>query len=1118
MRDMGDWLVALGLSRYEAAFRENDIDMDVAAGLTADDLRELGISSIGHRRKLLEAIAALSPAPESVSAGLAHHAGTAERQEPTSEAERRYLTVMFVDLVSSTALSARLDPEDMSGVIRAYQNAVAGEIARVEGHVAKFMGDGVLAYFGWPRAHEDEPERAVRAGLSIVAAVARLQGGGAPLACRVGVATGLVVVGDLVGEGGAREETVVGDTPNLAARLQAVAAPGQVMVAGATRRRLGDTFALEALPMRELKGLDGPVEAFAVLGERALASRFAARQGSTLTPLVGRDQELALLVERWRQAEAGEGQAVLLTGEAGIGKSRIAESLVAAVEAGPHVLLRYQCSPYHGDSALYPAIQQLTQAARFAPDESLDRRLDKLEGLLAQGGADGAATAAPLIAELLGLDGRGRYGASTLTPQQRRSRTLAALVDQLGGLAQQRPVLWLVEDVHWIDPTTLELIEFALDRLAGRRALLVVTARPTFKAPLASHPAMTRLALNRLARAATQSIIVRVTGGRRLPESLVEEIAARTDGVPLFVEEMTKAVVESGALRETADAYELDGPLTALAVPATLHDSLMARLDRLHGVKEVAQTAAVIGRAFDHDTLAALSPLPGAELADALDRLVDAELVFRRGGGQHATYLFKHALVRDAAYESLLKARRVRLHGQLHDVMVARGDAAPEIRAQHAEAAGRLEAALDAWEEAGRAAVVRPAFREAIADFQAAVRLCGALGAETHWMLREQAIQVELGQALMASEGYQGKGTVAAFERAMVLADTAGDPTLQLPAIYGLWAGRYIAVTGSAPVAQRLAAIADAQPDDGPRLVSLRALALESFHAGAYRRTLALSAQSFALYQPEVHADLKFRFGHDPRVAASNYQSWSLWHLGFADQSARQLEKSLAWAREADHPNTTGLALCMAATLVNLWQRRPERAEEAAREALRVAEEMSLALWHAWGLTHLGAALFRQGKASGIAEIEAGFDEAKRIGAARFDPLHHSFAAEAYAHEGRHDAASDAMAKALDALARSEDVALASDVHRVRAAVVLRADAGAKDVAEADLRRALDIARGQEALSLELRAARDLAALLDGRRQRQQAHELLAPVVGAFTEGFETPDLMEATALLASLR
>ncbi len=1117
MWDVGVWLGALGLSQYEAAFRENDVDATVAASLTAEDLRELGVASIGHRRKLLGAIAVMNGGDAPGSSSTPAPAPVGEQPTGTSEAERRQLTVLFVDLVGSTALSARLDPEDMGGVIRAYQNAVAGEIARVEGHVAKFMGDGVLAYFGWPRAHEDGPERALRASLSIVAAVSRLKGGGAHLACRIGVATGLVVVGDLVGKGAAQEEAVVGDTPNLAARLQAVAGPGQVVVAKATRRLLGDLFVFETLPPRDLKGIEGPTSAFALLGERALTSRFAARQGGAPAPLVGRDQELALLMERWRQAEAGEGQAILLTGEAGIGKSRISEGLVSAVEAGPHVLLRYQCSPYHSDSALYPAIQQIIQAAGFLVDDDVERRLDRLESLLAQGDEDGGIAAAPLFANLLGLDASQRYAPSALTPQQRRSRTLAALVQQLAGLARRKPVLWLVEDAHWIDPTTLELIELALDGLATNRVLLLVTARPTFTANLASHPALMRLAINRLARSATRSIIARISGDHSLPETVIEKIAARTDGVPLFVEEMTKAVLEAGSSRQTEQDYERDGALESIAVPATLHDSLMARLDRLHGVKEAAQTAAVIGRAFDHQMLASLSAQPEAALSDALDRLVAAELVFRRGSGAQATYLFKHALVRDAAYESLLKSRRVELHGRLHDLLVERGDVEPEIRAQHAEAAGRLEQALDAWEEAGRAAVVRPAFREAIADFKAAVRACNALGPGSRWTRREQAIQVQLGQALIASQGYSSPKTLSAFERAMELADETDEPELQLPAVFGLWAGRYIAATGSSDLAERFARIAEPQKNDGMRLIGLRMLALESFHAGHYRRSLALAEQSIALYRPEAHGELKLRFGHDPRVAAGHYRAWNLWYLGFPEQSARQVEETLAWARGVDHPNTTGLALCYGVALTNYWLRRPERAELAAREAMRIAEEMSLALWHGWGLIHLGAALKLQGKGSGLPEIEAGIDEVKRIGAGRFEPIHWSFAAEAYAASGRHDAATAAIDHAFNALTSSEDVALAADLHRVRARLSLDADASAKDAAEADLHRALEIARDQEAPMLELRAARDLASLLVARSNRRRAADLLAPVVQTFGEGQQMPDLLEATRLLDQL-
>ena len=912
--DIAAWLRRLGLERYEPAFRDAEVTADVLPNLTEADLEKLGLP-LGPRKKLLRAIAAL------VAEDFADPADAGAAPQPTvprrRDAERRQLTVMFVDLVGSTALSSRLDPEAMSVVLRGYQNAVAGEISRYEGHVAKFMGDGVLAFFGWPRAHEDEAERAVRAGLAIVAAVARLTGGGEALACRIGIATGLVVVGDLVGEGAAQEEAVVGDTPNLAARLQGVAEPGQVVLAEATRHLLGDLFVLRALGTRNLKGIPEPAPAFAVVGERALESRFAARQAGGVTPLVGRDQELALLVERWRQAGSGEGQLVLLTGEAGIGKSRLAEAVIEAVAAEPHFLIRYQCSPYHVDSALYPAVQHLTHAAGVAEGDTPDERLARLEALLARAAAD-IGEAAPLLAALLGLDGAARYGPLALTPQQRRSRTLAALVDQLTGLAARRPVLWVVEDAHWIDPTTLELIELALDRVQDSAVLVVVTARPIFVASFASHPIVTRLALNRLARAATQAIVARITRGKPLPETLLDEIAARTDGVPLFVEEMTKAVLELGALREGTDAYHLDGPLSTLAIPTSLHDSLMARLDRLHPVKEVAQTAAVIGRAFDHATITALSALPEAELGLAMRRLVEAELVFRRGTPPDATYLFKHALVRDAAYESLLKSRRLTLHARLVDVLEARGDAGPEVKAQHAEAAGLTERALGYWEQAGAQALARPAYMEAIASLENGVRLCRALGEDVQWRRREQGLHLQLGQALISNQGYSAPATLHVFERALALAYEIGDVSLQLPALFGQWAGHHIVGKGSAEIAERYAQVAETQPESGPRIVGLRVLALEAFHAARFAELLGLVRQALASYDPVAHRDLRHRFGHDPRVAAAGYQAWNLWHLGFPDQAARAIEDNQRWIREVDHANTTGLGLSYGVAFPNL--------------------------------------------------------------------------------------------------------------------------------------------------------------------------------------------------------
>lgn len=1112
--DIAAWLAGLGLERYKQVFLENEIDVAVLPKLTADDLKDLGIVIVGHRRKLLEAIADLQSSPNSPLVSHAPALAGAARQR---DAERRQLTVMFIDIVGSTALSAQLDPEDMGDIIRVYQNTVTGEVTRFEGHIAKFMGDGVLAYFGWPRANEDDAERAVRAGLAVTRAISQLRTpAGHALQTRIGIATGLVVVGDLVGEGAAQEQAVVGDTPNLAARLQGAAEPGMVVIAEATRRLVGHLFVLQELRAQIFKGIVEPTSTFGVLAERVLESRFAARHAGGVTPIVARDQELALLIERWRQAKSGEGQMVLLSGEAGIGKSRIAEALVDSVSGEPHALLRYQCSPYHIDSALYPVIQQIIHVAGFASGDTLDLRLDRLETLLAMATDDTSETA-PLAAALIGLDGTSRYGVLQLTPQQRRNRTLAVLIDQLTGLASRKPVLWMIEDAHWIDPTTLELIELALDRVLGARVFVLITARPTFVASFGSHPVVTRLALNRLGREATQSIIARITRGKHLPEPLLDEIAAKADGVPLFIEEMTKAVIESGVLREGVDAFHLDGPMSALAIPTTLHDSLMARLDRLQPVKEVAQIAAVIGRSFDHRTIAALAAHPENVLADAMRQLVEAELVFRRGTPPEATYLFKHALVRDAAYESLLKTRRLTLHARLLDVLERRGDVTPEVKAQHAEAAGLAERALDYWEQAGARALSRSAYKEAIANLDNGVRLCRVIGDDRKWRRREQTIQLQLGQALIADQGYSAPATLRVFERALALAEEIGDVSLQLPAVYGQWAGHHIAATGSSELAQHFAVLAERQPENGPRLVGLRMLALENFFDGRFKEALELTRIALNIYDPTVHRDLCYRFAHDPRAAATSYQAWILWHLGFPDQAAQTIEDNLRWINELNHANTTGIALCYGATLVNIWLRRQNHVESAAREALRLAEEMSLPLWHAWGRIHLGWALSQVDAAQGIEEIEAGLREAHQISAGRLEPLHLSIAADAYSRAGQHHKATARITEAFAALARSHHRAFAAELHRMRGVLLLRADAGERRAAEADFRSALEIARQQDALSLQLRAARDLAQLLAEQGDKQQAVDLLAPVYGKITEGFQTPDLKEAKALLVEL-
>ena len=1102
------WLETLGVGKYASVFAENEITFEVLPRLTDADLKELGLP-LGPRRVLSDALAALA---SSTAADDVPEAATSATGR--SAAERRQLTVMFVDLVGSAALSARLDPEEMGAVLRGYQNAVAGEVARFEGHVAKFMGDGVLAYFGWPVAHEDEAERAVRAGLAIVGAVARLSGSEVPLACRIGVATGLVVVGELIGEGVAQEQTVVGDTPNLAARLQALAAPGQVVVAAATRRLLGGGFLLDDLGVQELKGIEGAVGAFAVTGERVLASRFEGR-AEGLQPMVGRDQELALLMERWAQAEVGEGQAVLLVGEAGVGKSRISRALLDALGERPHIRIRYQCSPYHTGSALWPVIQQLEHAARFAAGDPLETRLDKLEaalgggllgggllgGGLLGGGAQGEATA--LIAGLVGLDGAARYGALELAPAVRRARTLDALVRQLLQLAAARPVLLLVEDAHWADPTTLELIEAWLDAIASARVLLVLTSRPDNQPALAAHPHVTRLSLNRLGRAGVEAIVARL-GGDRLPPATIDAIIARTDGVPLYVEELTKAVLETGEA----------------AIPASLHDSLMARLDRTPEVKEIAQIAACIGREFDHALLAAVAERPPGELTAALDKLATAELVFRRGTPPEARYTFKHALVRDAAYESLLRSRRQALHRRLLDVLEAGGSASPDLLAQHAQAAGEVRRAVGWWRQAGEVAVARAAFDEAEAHLAAAQALLPAL-ADAATRRREAAgIAVTRAQASLVQHGYGHEETKQLYAAADALARAADDSRLLLLACYGVWAVHHVreAVGPALAAAEEMVDEAARRQDLDLTMMAHRVLGTSRTMAGRLDDAQASFERARALYDPACHRILTIGTGIDPLLGLDCYQALAMLASGHLDQ-ARALANAARKACQANGQpiNARGYGLFHVALAAALT-RESAKAGTLADTLEALARAHGLSFWAAMAGSLVAWARLDAGDPAGtVTGMPDALAAAEAAGGGLLIGLLTSVLAEALAVTG-HSAAL-AMAEAAEALAhRSGGRYALAEIQRRQGVVLRLLRPAATAEAEAAFHRALATAAEQKARLWELRAATSLAGLLAERGERQRALDLLAPVYAWFTEGFDTPDLLEAKALLATLQ
>src|SRR3984957_12017581 len=708
--DVGGWLRSLGLSQYETLFRQNDIDAEVLSELTDGDLEKFGVS-FGHRKRLLKAIAGLGSTETT-----AKPANPVPLQIFPDVAERRQLTVMFCDLVGSTAMSARLDPEDMREVVGSYHRLCADLIAKAGGIVAKYMGDGVLAYFGYPQAHEHDAERAVQAGLALAEAMPKLKtAAGVPLQVCVGIATGLVVVGDLIGSGEAQERGIVGETPNLAARLQVLAEPNMVVIAEGTRRLLGDLFELDDLGPKDLKGIAWPVRAWAALRASSVESRFDALHSTGLTALVGREEEFEFLLRRWSQAKTGQGQVVLVSGEAGIGKSRLTAALLERVAGEPHTRLRYFCSPQHTDGALYPIIGQMERAAGLAYDDKPQAKLDKLDAVLAQTSTLPEDTA--LLAEMLSLPNDGRYPTLELTPEHRRQATLEALMSQLVGLAHQRPVLMIVEDAHWVDPTSLEAFSRTVDRIRMLRVLLIVTFRPEFNAQWVGQSQVTSLTLNRLGKREAAAIVTRLFANKELPADMLAEIVERTDGIPLFIEETTKAVLEAeseGAARRTVAAVSS----SALAVPASLYASLMARLDGLGPAREAAQIGSAIGREFSHALLAAVALKPEAELEATLDRLIAAGLLFRQGVPPHASYLFKHALVQDAAYGTLLRDSRRTLHARIAEALESQfaemAESRPELLAHHCTEAGLIEKAADLWGKAGQRSLARSALVEAV--------------------------------------------------------------------------------------------------------------------------------------------------------------------------------------------------------------------------------------------------------------------------------------------------------------------------------------------------------------------------------------------------------------------
>lgn len=1124
-----DWLRSLGLEQYAEAFRDNDVDGDVLPEVNADDLIAIGVTSIGHRRKLLTSIAALKAggAPTAGASALADPIPTLSPVSAvrSADAERRQLTVMFCDLVGSTALSAQLDPEELSSVIGAFQKACASAVSMFGGSIAKYMGDGALVYFGYPEAHEDDAERAVRAGLALLDAVAAIQ---LPMPVRpqvrIGIATGLVVVGELIGNGAAQERVAVGETLNLAARIQSATSPNSIAIGELTFRLAGAAFEYADLGSHELKGISGATRLWRVVGESGTRGRFDTRVIKGLTPLVGRGEELGLLRRRWDHAKDGDGQLILLSAPAGFGKSRLTEAFREQLGDSSIPCLQYFASPFYVNSPFYPHIKRLEWTAGIVRTDSESDKLDKLEGIL-QGSEETKREAAPLLAALLSIPFGDRYPRLQINELVQKQRTMEVLEEQLVLLSSRVPVLLVFEDAHWIDRTSLDLLNKFILRAAELAVMIIVTYRPEFAPPWSDLGHATMLKLNQLGRSQAADFIHKAAGGKTLPDSIAGQVAAMSGGVPLFIEEITRSILESGALELDGERYVLRHSTGDFTIPSTLQDSLIARLDRLGSAKDVVLAASIIGREFSYELIEAISPVPQETLLADLERLVQSDLLGQRGAPPQSRYIFKHALIRDAAYQSVLNARKRELHQRIAEVLASRFpdivETEPELLAHHYTEANVVDRALAFWRQAAERATARMAHAEALGHVDKAKKLIAALPAGAEQDEWELAFLVIEGALQMTLHGWESLQANRIYEAARVVAERLGRPAELFPAVWGLWLGAHS--SGQHARAHELYRemfhLLKRTNDVECVVQANHAGCTQMLAEGLPRAALDHIEQLLNNYQVDVHRDLGLLYGaHDPGCCGLSNRAFILVMLGQLDQAEAESAKALELSERLGHKPSIAHT-CQFRGEYDVILNRPEKAEPYLTTCMSLSVKFSLAAYHnAADLMQGFVRVSRGDVEAGVRQAEAALETLKSVPSRRFHlPIRMSIVGRAKAVAGDIEGALAIYESALEATSSTGEIWYEPETLRLKAEALFALPEPRTSEAEQCLRAAIASAQKQDAKFWELRAATVLARIWAQQGRRAEAHRLLAPVYGWFTEGFGNADVEDAAALLTEL-